>query len=237
MATREWSLRNSQNVIVTAGLMCAPLSLPTAERAIVAPVVPNRKPVISRRSPSFGMSRSIGLPVPNIRMTSDSPTSNRRAVPTNSEKNTCQGKRKPFLAFIDHLLSVLFWPRGPPHGHGPYHEHPEREDIEARNRLHDQAGQQDPLPAQHHEQQDCRHQIGRPLHWRRERQKEREPVRQSGHREGQREPLPGESWAGQRLAFLATGDWRFRRQNLDWYFCSHRESPSLPGCRWDSLPP
>jgi hypothetical protein len=54
MTIRESSLRNSQNAIVTTGLICAPLSFPTAESAIVAPVVPNRNPVIS----SFGPSAS-----------------------------------------------------------------------------------------------------------------------------------------------------------------------------------
>ena len=60
---------------------------------MVAPVVPKRKPVIRRLSPSLGMSRAIGLPVPNIMMTNDSPTSTSRAVPISSDRNSHQWKR------------------------------------------------------------------------------------------------------------------------------------------------
>ena len=89
----------SRKASVTAGLMCAPLNFPTGDSAMQAPVVPKRKPVISRRSPSLGISRAIGVPVPNIRMTSDRPISTSRAVPAHSEANTRQGKRQPFRSF------------------------------------------------------------------------------------------------------------------------------------------
>jgi hypothetical protein len=42
----------SQKASVTAGLMCAPLTLPTGERAMSAPTLPNRNPVSARRAPA-----------------------------------------------------------------------------------------------------------------------------------------------------------------------------------------
>ena len=116
---------------------------------------------------------------------------------------------------------VPFWPGLPPNGHSPYHEHPEGEDVEAGDRLQDQAGQQDPLPAQHNEQQDCCHQIDRPLYRRCERQENREPIGQRGYCEGKGQPSLREAWAGQKLGFLAMEDWCFRRQNLDWRLCTY----------------
>ena len=56
-----------------------------------APVVPKRNPVIRRLSPSLGIKRAIGVPVPNIRMTSVRPTRTNAAVPINSERNNRQG--------------------------------------------------------------------------------------------------------------------------------------------------
>ncbi len=77
---------------MTIGLMCAPLRIPTGESTISAPVASNRKPVINRRNPSSGKRRMMGLPSPNITITSDRPTNTSSAVPINSETNTCQGK-------------------------------------------------------------------------------------------------------------------------------------------------
>ena len=60
-----------------------------------APVVPKRKPVMSRRSPSLGIRRATGVPAPNMRMTSESPTSTSNAVPINSDRTVprCVGHR------------------------------------------------------------------------------------------------------------------------------------------------
>ena len=43
-------LRNNQNTIVTAGLICAPLTFPMGDSAIEAPIDPKRKPVIIWRT-------------------------------------------------------------------------------------------------------------------------------------------------------------------------------------------
>jgi hypothetical protein len=42
----------------------------------------------------------IGLPVPNIRMTTDRPIKTNRAVPANSEKHSCQGNGLALWSFI-----------------------------------------------------------------------------------------------------------------------------------------
>ena len=70
---------------MTTGLMWAPLTLPTGESAMHAPVAPKRKPVTTRLSPSLGTRRARGVPAPNIRMTSERPTRTSRAVPISSE--------------------------------------------------------------------------------------------------------------------------------------------------------
>jgi hypothetical protein len=87
----------SQKLNVTTGLICAPLSFPTGEIAIRAPVEPNRKPVINLLNPSSGKICAAWDPYPNIRMTIDKPTNTNIAVPTSSDKNGCQGS---FLIFI-----------------------------------------------------------------------------------------------------------------------------------------
>ena len=76
---------------LTAGLICAPLSFPTADTAIDAPTQPNRKPVIACRSFTLGRIRSIGLPAPNMKMTRDRPPNSNTAVPTSSERNSRHG--------------------------------------------------------------------------------------------------------------------------------------------------
>ncbi len=65
-----------------------------------APVDPNRKPVIRRRVPSLCTIRTMGLPSPNIRMTTERPTDTNRAVPIISDRNGCQGKIRLLLWFI-----------------------------------------------------------------------------------------------------------------------------------------
>lgn len=57
---------------------------PIGDSAIEAPIDPKRNPVIIWRNLIDGMSCSIGLPVPNIRITNDRPPNNKRAVPNNS---------------------------------------------------------------------------------------------------------------------------------------------------------
>ena len=51
-------------------------------------------------------------------------------------------------------------------------------------------------------------------------------IGQRGDREGQGQPFPGKVRAGQGLGFSAMRDWRFRRQNLNWHFRTHGQSPS-----------
>jgi hypothetical protein len=75
----------------------APLSFPTRESAISAPVVPNTKPVRVLRNASFGASSGIGLPAPNIRITTGTPTNTSAAVPTSSDTNSCQGNCQTLL--------------------------------------------------------------------------------------------------------------------------------------------
>jgi hypothetical protein len=65
-----------------------------------APVVPKRKPVMSRLSPSLGIRRAMGVPAPNIRMTRESPTRTSNAVPVSSEKKSVQGIGRPFDSSI-----------------------------------------------------------------------------------------------------------------------------------------
>src|SRR6478736_6115963 len=57
---------------------------PIGETAISAPTEPNKPPVRNRRQPSLEISLAPGLPCPNMRMTTDTPTRTSRAVPTNS---------------------------------------------------------------------------------------------------------------------------------------------------------
>ena len=56
-----------------------------------APVVPKRKPVSRRLSPSLGIRLAMGLPAPNIRMTRERPTRTSNAVPIDSETTDAQG--------------------------------------------------------------------------------------------------------------------------------------------------
>jgi hypothetical protein len=56
----------SQKASVTAGLMCAPLTLPTGEMAMSAPTLPNRNPVSARRAPAEARWAITGLPEPNV---------------------------------------------------------------------------------------------------------------------------------------------------------------------------
>ena len=69
------------------------------------------------------------------------------------------------------------------------------------------------------EQQDGRCQIHRPLHRRRGRQREGEPVGQRSSGEGQ--SLPGEAWVRRCLEIPAMRDRSFRRQNLGWHLFTH----------------
>jgi hypothetical protein len=101
--------------------------------------------------------------------------------------------QKPVRIFL-RSPPLILRPHRSPYGHRSHHEHPEGEDVEAWDRLHDQAGQQDPLPAQNHEQQYCRHQICRPLHRWRKGQKEGESIGQRSNGEGQSQPSQGEAW-------------------------------------------
>ena len=71
---------------MTIGLMCAPLRFPTGDSAISAPVVPNRNPVINRRQPSLARTPGMGLPSPNIRITTERPTNTSSAVPMSSAR-------------------------------------------------------------------------------------------------------------------------------------------------------
>lgn len=102
MAMRNSIFLNNQNTMVTAGLICAPLTLPIGEIAIDAPMDPNRKPVIARRTFISGMRCAMGLSDPNIIMTTDSPTDNNRAVPANSDKYRRQDKGNLLFIFIKH---------------------------------------------------------------------------------------------------------------------------------------
>ena len=71
---------------MTTGLMWAPLILPTGEIAMSPPVVPNRNPVRSRRSPALGTRDRTGLFGLKSTMTIESPTLISMAVPTNSKR-------------------------------------------------------------------------------------------------------------------------------------------------------
>ena len=66
--------------------MWAPLTLPTREYAMAAPVAPNKNPVISRRIPASGSKAATGLPAPKSNITKDKPTPTSNAVPINSDK-------------------------------------------------------------------------------------------------------------------------------------------------------
>src|SRR6187200_678053 len=70
--------------------MCAPLTFPTGDSAIDPPTQPNRKPVIMRRNTTLGRRRSIGLPAPNMKMTTERPPSTSSAVPIASERYSCR---------------------------------------------------------------------------------------------------------------------------------------------------
>jgi hypothetical protein len=74
------------NPKLTTGLICAPPIFPTGEIAIMAPVVPNRKPVIKRPHAPLGVMAASGLPAPDITMTTESPTNTKNAIPINSER-------------------------------------------------------------------------------------------------------------------------------------------------------
>ena len=90
----------SRNPKETTVLMWAPLTLPTGDKAINAPVVPKRNPVMSRRTPSLGMIPAIGVPAPNMKVTRDRPTRTSNAVPNSSERNIGQGKGSFFVVIV-----------------------------------------------------------------------------------------------------------------------------------------
>src|SRR6201993_5100728 len=64
--------------------MWAPLMRPMGEKAIAAPMDPNRNPVISLRTPGEIGRDANGASWPHIAMTIDSPRNTSRAVPANS---------------------------------------------------------------------------------------------------------------------------------------------------------
>src|SRR5262245_7876840 len=85
MPSPDSSFPISRKPSVTAGFMFAPLTFPTGEREMSEPNEPKRKPVTARRTVSLGSRRAIGVPVPNIRITSERPLSTSSPVPINSE--------------------------------------------------------------------------------------------------------------------------------------------------------
>ena len=66
--------------------MWAPLTLPTCEQAMAAPVAPNKNPVSNRRIPASGRMAATGLPSPKSNITNDRPMPMSNAVPNNSDK-------------------------------------------------------------------------------------------------------------------------------------------------------
>ena len=109
-----------QNASVTAGFTCAPLSVPTLEIAMSPPVDPNRNPVMIWRIFTPGIHTAAGLPSPNMKITTESPTSSSAAVPIISARYIRQRLRKSMApagpegpAYIQPVITAKTWR---PHG-------------------------------------------------------------------------------------------------------------------------
>jgi hypothetical protein len=74
--------------MLTTGLICAPLILPTLDNVIAQPVHPNKKPFTARRIPALGISLVMGEPFPQKNITILNPIVSNKAVPINSDTSS-----------------------------------------------------------------------------------------------------------------------------------------------------
>jgi hypothetical protein len=80
----------NQNATLTAGLICAPLILPTGETVTRQPIVPNINPVMTVLKIGDGNRFAMTEPSPQLKMTIESPKRSSAATPMASDKKSFQ---------------------------------------------------------------------------------------------------------------------------------------------------